>query len=255
MPGATQWQLRLVAALLLLAGCETELRSGVPEEEANALVLALAEANVGATKEREGRGRGAPRYTVKVLESDAPRAIAILNERGVPPEPKPGMAELFEKKGWVPTSTEERARYLGAVSGELARSLESMDGIIDARVHLASPEGRTFALDEDRPKPQASVLLKRARGGPEIDETAVRKLVAGAVEGLRPEDVAIVSTVAKAPRANAPSLVRFGPIAVTRSSAPAFRAVLGVAFGLNVVLALAVVLLVLKRRSTRATGS
>ena len=45
-----------------------------------------------------------------------------------------GFGEIFGKGSLVPTPTEERALYVEALSGELARTLESVEGVTSARV-------------------------------------------------------------------------------------------------------------------------
>lgn len=243
-----------LAFALLLSGCETELKNDLREEEANEIVLALSERDIAATKERDGRrGRGA-RYTVKVAESDVVRALGLLKDRGLPSPTKPGVPELFDASSLVPSAIEERARYAAAISGELARSIEDIDGVVQARVHLVVPDAHPFALDEI-PRPRASVFVKFAPGEAAFDPSPVRALVAGATEGVSAEDVIVVAVPARTTAPSKPSLVRFGPIAVSRESATAFRAIFAGTLALNALLALCLVVLVLRLRTLRAAGS
>jgi type III secretion protein J len=126
----------------------------------------------------------------------------VLSEHDLPRRPAPGLGEVFGKPGMVPTPMEERARYLHALSGELARSVEAIHGVAEARVHLAlAPDDplRTAAA----PPPRAAVLVKvrpglRGRVDPMVD--GIRALVAGAVAGLDAATVSVVlSEAAPAP--------------------------------------------------------
>ena len=127
-----------VLALLLLAGCGRDaLVHGIDEGQANQILVALDEAGIHAEKQRDEGGEGT--WRVEVDGADAGRAHRLLAERELPRSRPPGFGEVFGKGSMVPTPTEERALYLHALSGELARSVEAIDGVIEARVHLALP--------------------------------------------------------------------------------------------------------------------
>lgn len=96
----------------------------------------------------------------------------------------------------VPTPTEERALYLHAVAGELARSVEAVDGVVTARVHLALPPVDPLRTGP-APAPRAAVLVKARPGArPRVEPLApgIQALVAGAVAGLDPGSVSVVVT-------------------------------------------------------------
>ncbi len=126
----------LPALLLLLAACGDEvLLHRLDEPQANQVLVALGEAGLPARKQREGSDDGT--FTVAVRPSDAAAARSLLSARDLPRTRSPGFSELFGSPGLVPTPLEEHARYLHALSGELARTLEALDGVVGARVHLA----------------------------------------------------------------------------------------------------------------------
>lgn len=222
-------------ALGLVAGCETELQGGLAERQADAIVVALHRAGIGATKELRGRGEEA-RYAVSVSKGELPRALVVLQEQRLPSRPEPGLKEIFGAGGLVPTATEERARYVAALGGELSRSLESIDGVLAARVHLALPERRDLQLDRAPERPRASVLLE-TRPGARIDTHAVESLVAGAVHGMERQDVAVVSIPHGDATPRTEPLVYIGPVAVARSSAVTAKWVAGASLVLHILLA------------------
>jgi type III secretory pathway lipoprotein EscJ len=78
----------------------------------------------------------------------------------------------------------------------------------------------------------------RHRGAtPPIATADIQRLVAGAVPGLEPAQVSVVSSSVPAPgRPPERELSRFGPITVTRASMPPLRIVVGAAALLNIVL-------------------
>ncbi|MFN8051659.1 MAG: flagellar basal-body MS-ring/collar protein FliF [Acidimicrobiales bacterium] len=91
------------------------------------------------------------------------------------------------------TSSEfsQRIGFQRAMEGELAKTIESIDGVTAATVHLAIPKNDTFALDEQ--KATASVMVKTS-GGKVLatrQVQAIVNLVSGGIEGLAPADVTV----------------------------------------------------------------
>jgi flagellar M-ring protein FliF len=77
-----------------------------------------------------------------------------------------------------------------ALEGELARSMQTIEGIQSARVHLVIPERQIFSRDDQQPS--ASVVLRTAGRLDRGQVLAIQHLVAAAVAGLSPDRVAIV---------------------------------------------------------------
>ncbi|MBW2464786.1 MAG: hypothetical protein JRH11_24265, partial [Deltaproteobacteria bacterium] len=143
----------VVTAVTIATGCQATIASELDEAQANAVVVALDGNGIGATKERSP---GSDAWDVRVPNDDVGPALSVLRSANLPREEAPGLAEIFGEPALIPTATEERARWVAAQSGELARSIEAMDGVLDARVHLALPMGRDRGYDEERPTPRAS---------------------------------------------------------------------------------------------------
>ncbi|MCB9627513.1 MAG: secretion protein [Sandaracinaceae bacterium] len=249
---------RVVAPLgavvvLALGGCQATLESGLDESQADAVIVALHGQGIGADKV-PGQGGGSDvTFDVQVAPDDVGPALRVLREAGLPAAREPGIHEVFGEGGLIPTATEERARLAMALAGELAGSLERIDGVLDARVHVALPDRRLGLMDDAPQRPRASVLLKHHAGPPPYDEAAVRALVAGAVDGMLPEDVAVMAVIAPQPADSRQSLVMLGPVSVTRGSSAALRAILIGGLGGHAALAL-VLLLVVTRARRRVSG-
>ena len=100
--------------------------------------------------------------------------------------------ELFETPRFGETETDKRVKYLTALQGELVRTIESLDKIQSARVHVVLPEPRLY-VDEQAPA-TASVVLK-VKTGEELTNkeiSGIVHLVANSVEKLKPENVVVV---------------------------------------------------------------
>ena len=99
--------------------------------------------------------------------------------------------EIFDKSdAFGATAFVQNINHLRALEGELARSIQTIQGIESARVHLVIPERQIFSREEQ--SPSASVVLK-TRGQMERGQVqAIQHLVAAAVSALNPDRVAIV---------------------------------------------------------------
>jgi len=79
-----------------------------------------------------------------------------------------------------------------ALAGELSKTLEGVEGVLEARVHLVLPTRDPLAPpDAQQSAPKASVLLRVGQRSPLANEE-LQRLVAGAVKDLDPKSVSVV---------------------------------------------------------------
>lgn len=208
----------LALLLAVLGGCSREpILHSLDERQANQVLTALDESGLSGSKRRDEATESS--WMVEVPASEAVRARRILSERELPRPEMGGFASVFSRGSIVPTPAEERARLLQALAGELSRSVESVDGVVEARVHLALPPE-----DPLRPAapPRGAVLVKVRPGArPRVEPLApgIRSLVAGAVAGLDPDQVAVVLAEASpAPPAPPPPAPRRGLLALAAAT-------------------------------------
>lgn len=130
---------------------------------------------------------------VSLPEDQIARARMALAEAGVAAEGLPGW-ELFDTQSGIGMNTFlQRVNRLRALEGELARSVQTLDVVEQARVHLVLPEREAFS--SERPEATAAVII-RTRRGMELERKqalAVRSLVAAALPGLSPSRVTVLS--------------------------------------------------------------
>jgi flagellar M-ring protein FliF len=99
--------------------------------------------------------------------------------------------EIFDKVSWGQTEFDEKVNYQRALEGELERTIQTMSNVKSARVHLVMATDSVF-MDRERGA-KASVTLRLKSGSlsrAEISE--ISRLVAGAVDDLKPGDVVII---------------------------------------------------------------
>lgn len=116
---------------------------------------------------------------------------AQLAAKGMPKVEGTGF-EIFDKPAFGMSDFVQRANYVRAIQGELARTIQQVDGVESARVMIVLPENR-LVIDAQR-KATASVFLNVRVPGMLGQEaiSAVRFLVANSVEGLQVRDVSVV---------------------------------------------------------------
>ncbi|MGF1595940.1 MAG: flagellar basal-body MS-ring/collar protein FliF [Acidimicrobiales bacterium] len=97
---------------------------------------------------------------------------------------------VLDNRGITTSEFDQRVGYQRAMEGELAKTIESIDGISDASVHLVMPKDDLFVADDVQAS--ASVLLVSS-GGPvsPTQVNAIVNLVASSVEGLTPDRVSV----------------------------------------------------------------
>ena len=122
------------------------------------------------------------------------RARLLLAKEGLPSGGSIGY-EIFDRGDSMTASGFQQAiNQTRAMEGELSRTIRMLQGVKAARVHLVLPKREPFA--RDRQEAQASVVLTMA-GAARLDQEgtqAVLNLIAAAVPGLRPQNIAIVDS-------------------------------------------------------------
>ncbi|NLN14796.1 MAG: flagellar M-ring protein FliF [Tissierellia bacterium] len=112
---------------------------------------------------------------------------------GKMPENSPGF-EIFDDTGLMVTDEDRRIMYQRALTGELEKSIKSLEAIKDAKVHLVMSEKSIF--DTEATDAQASVILEfnpGYRASPDMIK-GITALVAGAVENLPEENIQIIDS-------------------------------------------------------------
>ena len=241
-------RLSLLALVLALSGCaRREVASGLGEQDAQEIVVVLKENGLDAAIVRsDGADRNAaPSWTVTVRGGAQNTVLAwrVLHENGLPRQKVKGLEEVFSSTGMIPTASEEKARMLMALSGELSRTLKSVQGVADARVQVVLPDNSPL-LDRSQWSPPTSSVLIKYRG-PQIPLTLeeVRSLVARGIEGLQADNVAVV-------------FKRTEPFRATPKSVAWYlseQSVAIAALGLMALACLGAVALILRVRRLRAT--
>lgn len=178
--------LSLVAVALIYLTQEnyTVLYTGLSAEDLNSVVTELDKEGIKYKISPDGR-------TIYVPESVARELRIKLAAKGVPKKGIVGY-ELFDKSGIALSRFQQLVNFKRAIEGELSRTITSLECVDYARVHIVLPEKSIFIREEKEAK--ASVFVKLKPGcelsGEQVK--AIRNLVAGSVENLKPSQVVVI---------------------------------------------------------------
>jgi flagellar M-ring protein FliF len=100
--------------------------------------------------------------------------------------------EIFDKPNFGISDFVQRANYMRAIQGELARTISQLDQVESARVMIVMPENRLLIGNQQKPTASVFVRVRGAGGLPASAVSSIRLLVANAVEGLPVNNVSVV---------------------------------------------------------------
>ncbi len=175
-----------VAVVLWSQGGDYRPLYGSLERLDSSAVLDVLDAN--KIKYKIDNGTGA-----LLVDSDKINEARLkLADAGVPNDKKLGF-ELLDKEQPLGTSQfMETARYRRSLEGELGRTIASITGVRNSRVHLAIPKESVFVRDA-RP-PSASVFVELFPGGSlaPAQVKSIINLVASSISEMKPENITVV---------------------------------------------------------------
>ncbi|MGB8650652.1 MAG: flagellar basal-body MS-ring/collar protein FliF [Mycobacteriales bacterium] len=158
------------------------LLAGLEAKDAAAVTAKLQ--SDGVPYKLEGGGT-----TVLVPQSAMDKERIAVAAAGLPAGSTQDGWAAFDKQGLTSSSFQQQVAYQRALEATLAGSLQDIDGVRSAQVHLALPEKRLFSDNQDPAR--AAVLVQT--NGTLSDSTvdAMTHLVSSAVPGMSPKDVSI----------------------------------------------------------------
>ena len=101
--------------------------------------------------------------------------------------------ELFDTTSALGmTEFNQKLNYQRALEGELARTIEALDAVALARVHITLPEDALFKDQQKEPTAAITLKLEPRQALNPGQVSAIKGLAASSVQGLKPKDVVIV---------------------------------------------------------------
>ena len=173
-------------AVLALAGCRVEVYDQLSQRDANEMTALLLMAGVDAERKAHKDGT----FAVEVNKDDFAQAVTLIGRSGLPKPKFASMTDVLSDDRLIASPSEERARLNYALSQELSRTVSEIDGVVSARVHLATPIDGPLARTDS--KSSASVAIHHRRDFSTAGVVSrIKVLVANAVDGLDYDNVSI----------------------------------------------------------------
>jgi flagellar M-ring protein FliF len=159
------------------------LFSNLSERDAGSVITTLQQMNVTY---KTGAGG-----TIMVPSDQVYDLRFKLASQGLPKGDAVGF-ELLDSPKLGMTQFQEQITYQRALEGELSRTIEAIDTVSSARVHLAIPKPSVFIRDQQKPSASVLVNLYAGRSLDAAQVSAIVHLVASSVPELDAKNVTVV---------------------------------------------------------------
>lgn len=183
-----------LGAALMLSACQTDLYTGLNEDDANEMVAVLMHGGLGAAKVRAKDGTS----TIAIEQAQFAAAVDLLRSHGLPRAKFVSMNDVFQPSGLIASPVQEQARYLWAIGQELSKTVSQIDGVLTARVQVVLPDNDL--MKRVATPSSASVFIRYDEGSQASGLVSqIKSLVASSVQGLAYDRVSV--TLVPVPRA------------------------------------------------------
>ena len=170
-------------------GGQSLLYSGLDFSETAAITAKLDQAGVSYQLQAGGSA-------IFVPSADVLSSRLMLSAEGLPASGSVGY-EIFDNADALGQNAFlQNVNKIRALEGELARTIQQMDGVASARVHLAMGQRRLFERDQSPPKATVWLELRHGELGPKHART-IRHAVASAVPNLEAGRVTIFDSAGR----------------------------------------------------------
>ena len=161
------------------------LFSNLDERDGGQIIAALGQQNVPYRMSANGTA-------ILVPQAQVHETRLRLAAEGLP---KGGLAgfELMDGQKLGISQFNEQVNYQRALEGELSRTVQAIDAVASARVHLAMPKQTAFLRDDQRPTASVMVNLRPGRILDQNQVAGIVHLVSSSVPRMHAEGVKIVN--------------------------------------------------------------
>ncbi len=101
--------------------------------------------------------------------------------------------EIFDKSSLGTTNFENKVKYKRALEGELARTLESLSGILGAKVKIGQPKDSIFTQRKADPTASAVLTIRDGSNLSKKQIKGIKNFIASAVSRLKPKNIKLIN--------------------------------------------------------------
>ena len=186
----------ILGILLACAGAAAVVVAWVSQPEYALLYSALSPEEAAKIVEK-ARDEGIPfkltdgGTTVQVASDKVYTMRLKMARQGLPQGGHQGYS-IIDKERFGSSPFLQKINHIRAIEGELAKSIETLDAVDSARVHIVPTESKLFAGSKND---ATATVVVRVRGGVSLlahNISAIQALVAGGVQGLKSNKVTVV---------------------------------------------------------------
>jgi flagellar M-ring protein FliF len=160
------------------------LYSNLSDQDGGAIIEALQRQNI-PYKFAEGGG------ALLVPAGQVHEIRLRLASQGLPKGGSVGF-ELMENQKFGTSQFLEQVNYQRSLEGELARSMQTLDAVKSARVHLAIPKPTVFVKEQQKPSASVVLTLYAGRVLDQGQTNAIIHLVASSIPGMMANNVTVL---------------------------------------------------------------
>jgi flagellar M-ring protein FliF len=175
-----------------------KLYGGLPDKDAGLVIEALQQMQIP--------------YEIEQMSGDIQIATERVHEvrmalaaQGLPKGGGVGFELLEKEQGFGTSEFIQLARHQRAIEGELARTIETIESVQRARVHLAIPKRSVFIRDRQDPTASVMVQLLPGRALEQGQVRAIVHMVASSVPSMVATNVKVVDQEGRLLTAEEPS--------------------------------------------------
>lgn len=195
-------RLYAVPLLLLLAACQKQdLLKGLDQQQANEVIAVLQRHNIEAEK----TDRGKTGYSVNVAQADFAAAVDWLKTYDLPSRPRLEVAQMFPADSLVSSPRAEKARLYSAIEQRLEQSLQTMNGILSARVHISYDLDAEEGSRAARPVHLSALAVYDRDAEPEQKVNDIKRFLKNSFAEVEYDNISVVLSRRSEAQQQAPS--------------------------------------------------
>lgn len=132
--------------------------------------------------------------TILVPQAQVYDTRLAMSGKGLTPSSDSAGWGLMDKQGVTASKFQQQVAYRRAMEGELSKTVEGIDGVNAAVVHLAIPEKDVFSKTTDKAKASVLVDTNAGKSLTSAQVQAVVNLIASSVDGMDASNVTVADS-------------------------------------------------------------